>query len=221
MGVRVHEGMDAGDRRGHACGPASSSRARSSRVLIADQLEAVAGDLETLLTKGFQELGVELGDQLGVEAGGQVVDRARAEAAEVVVVVAAGVISGRTGTVGGRQSMRRADGDQGFQCFVNRGQADLGDPGLDGMEDLLGRRMMDRAAELVVDRQALGRAPQAGVLEGFAKRVMVEGGERRQAGGILSIGSCGAPGTARGCVTMTCPDLPFTLFGRLTALSTP
>ena len=92
VGVGVDKGMDARDRRGHASDSRPISRAWWRPVLEPDQLEAVARDLKTLLAKGFQQIGVKLRDQVGVEPGGQVVDRARAEAAEVVVLLAPGVV---------------------------------------------------------------------------------------------------------------------------------
>jgi hypothetical protein len=146
-----------------------------------------------MFTKDFEKARVKLGNQVGVEPGGQIVNSARSETAEVVVLLAAGIVPCRTGPAMGRQSMRRADGHQGFKGLVNGCQTDPWDSRADRMEDLFGRRVIDRAGELIVDRQALRSATQASGLEGRAKGVVMEGGERRQTVGILSIGSGNAP----------------------------
>ena len=112
MGVGIDQ-RDAGlRRRVHARGralrrgdlaacaeSAACSSARSGTVpvsgragLIADQLQAIARHLETLATQVLMQAWVELGDQIGVEAGRQVVNGSGSQATEVIVQVAAGVV---------------------------------------------------------------------------------------------------------------------------------
>ena len=83
---------------------AGPPRARSRRVvsaslgvgllLVPDQFQSISGHLETLATQVFMQAGVELGDQIGVEAGGQVVNGSGSEATKMVMQVAACVVPG-------------------------------------------------------------------------------------------------------------------------------
>ena len=94
--------------------------------LVSHQLEAVSGHLEPLAAQVLGELRVELGDEVGVEVSGQVVDRARC----------AGIGSDNGGRDGrrsgaglagiGRELGRHTGLDQGLEGLVDGGQADPG-----------------------------------------------------------------------------------------------
>ena len=60
--------------------------------LVADQFQAISRHLEALTTEVFMQAGVKLGDEIGVEAGRQVVNGSGSQAAKMVVQVAARIV---------------------------------------------------------------------------------------------------------------------------------
>ena len=117
---------------------------------------------------------VELGDQIGVETGGQIVNGAGSKATKMVMQVAACVVPG-AGPAGSRGQLgRHSDGDQGFECFINGRQTDPGNPRADGLIDVFGGGMFCRLAEMLVDGEPLRSAPQTGFLDDHPEILVIE-----------------------------------------------
>jgi hypothetical protein len=144
--------------------------------MIPEELETVARDLEPLPAEILRKLGIQLGDQVGVEGGGQVVDLPGAQASEVIVLVASRIEARAGIAVAGGELGRHADGHQSLERLVDGGETNLGDDRPDGVIDLLGRGVVIRPAQMVVDGQPLGRATQAGLLQTRAYGLMIKRG---------------------------------------------
>jgi hypothetical protein len=155
-------------------------------IPVTNQFQAITSDSKTLTFEVFLKMGIELGDQGGIEAGRQIVHAAGTEAAEVVMLFAASIVPGGARPVGRRQPGSGANLDKGFQRFVNSCQAYFWDSQADGMEHILGGRMAKFPAELVIDREPLWGAPQAGGLESRSEGIVIERSESHQTGRFLS-----------------------------------
>jgi hypothetical protein len=69
---------------------------------------------------------------------------------------------------------RQAAGDQRLERLVDGRQTDLGDHHLDGLINFLCRRVVRGVAEVIVDREPLGRAAPAGRLQDGPQAVGIE-----------------------------------------------
>jgi hypothetical protein len=152
-------------------------------IPVTDQFQAITGDSKALAFEVFLKTGIELGDQGGIEAGRQIVHAAGTQAAEVVMLFAASIVPGGARPVDRRQLGSCANLDKGFKRFVNSCQAYFGDSQADGMKHILGGRMAKFPAELVIDREPLWGAPQAGGLESRSEGIVIERSKSHQTGG--------------------------------------
>jgi len=108
-------------------------------------------------------------------------DRACPKAAEVVVLVAAGVVAGGPGTADRRQTRGRPHLDQCLKGFVDGCQTDFGHGRADGVKHLFSRGMVVGSGQLVVDGQPLRRASQPGGFQTVAKPIPIQRGEHHRA----------------------------------------
>lgn len=123
---------------------------RSAGGAVADDLEAVTGDMKTVG-------GPHLGDLRGEALAFDISNGATAEAARVKVVVRPRVVSGRAVPV--RKLHRQVAGDERLESLVYRGEGDVRDLAPDGGKDLVGGWVVDGATEESEDgRPLLGKA---------------------------------------------------------------
>ena len=147
---------------------------RNGSALIADQLQSISRHLETLATQVLMQAWVELGDQIGVISGRQVMNGSGSQATKMVMQVAAGVVPASVAADSRSQLGRHSDGDQGFERLVYCRQTDPGNLRPDGLKDVFGGGMFGRLAEMIVDGEPLRSAPQTGFLDDRSKILMIE-----------------------------------------------
>ena len=130
-------------------------------------------DFKALPVYGLDQLRIEFLDQVRVVRQRQVNHLSGALAAEMIVRLAAAVVTGGAGDVGNAVGQVRID--ERFERLVDRGQAEVGDVLADGGEHLLGGGMPLRAAQVGKYRGPLARIAPACMFESATQVRVLDG----------------------------------------------
>jgi hypothetical protein len=103
-------------------------------------------------------------------------NHACAQAAEMIVIFGTTIVAGRSPTIGCSKPCHFTDRYKSLQSVVHRRKTDLWYPRSDSLKDLFRSGMVNGAAHLVINRDALWSAPQTGVLKSPTQTIVIAGG---------------------------------------------